>query len=356
MKKYGGDTTRVNEEMNRPVRMRALALKNEKFVEIDTTMSPMDSIRYYKYFLHASFIVTDPHTAQVKAWVGDVNYKHFKKDRALNQKRTGGRILSSVLYTAAFSKGYTPCTMVEEGNPYGIKREDEFKMALYVDFCYSFGYDPMIKYTLRQKLKKEFISQTAIKLGIENADTNETFIEQTKVSLYELMAMYSTYQKQGIYAKPIFITRIEDKNGNLIEAFTPRPKQVLNKEVAFDILRMMVKTTHSGGMAVGIHGYGKGENNVGWHNEIAAYPGTTLNNTDAWFVGLTNNLAGAVWAGGDTQATRFRTIVYGQGAVLALPIWGKFFEKIYADPILRNKYPKESFHVPEGKKLGIDCE
>jgi penicillin-binding protein 1A len=121
------------------------------------------------------------------------------------------------------------------------------------------------------------------------------------------------------------------------------------------MLDMMQGTTQSGGTAVYIHGYGKGENNVGWHNEVAAKTGTTQNNSDAWFMGVVSNLAAGVWVGGDTRATRFESIGDGQGAVLALPVWGKFFEKLYADPELRVKYPKGAFDRPDDLTIELNC-
>lgn len=358
-KHYGNNKRKIEEVMNTPIPMRVYSMKGE----IDTVMSPMDSIRYYKHFLQAGFMVMEPTTGQVKAWVGGANFKHFQYDHVYQGKRQPGSTFKPILYAAALDNNYTPCYKLQDTR-----------------ICFPDGWCPRnatLSYTgawltLRQglatstntiaaglmaRLGPGLVIEYARNLGIKSPlDTTATLCLGTSdVSIFELLGAYSTFANKGRHIEPNFITRIEDRHGNLIEEFVPEVRVAVSEDLAYQMLHMMMGTTQSGGTAVAIHGYGSGKNNVGWHNEIAAKTGTTQNNSDAWFMGMTQNLAGGVWVGGDTRATRFRTIVLGQGAVLALPIWGKFFAKLYADPDLRKRYPKGAFDRPEELSIELNC-
>ena len=364
-KVYGKNTEKIYQEMNKPVKMRVYKyIKNSGFTEVDTTMSPMDSIRHYKHFLQAGFMAMEPGTGHVKAWVGGTNFKHFQYDHVYQGKRQPGSTFKAILYTAALDNGYSPCFKLLDGpvrfaggwTPRNANLSySGAMMSLKTGLATSTN---SIAAGLIKTLKPTTVIDYARTLGITSPiDTTATICLGTSdVSVFELLGAYCTFPNRGNHVEPMFISRIEDRHGNLIQEFIPEVRTAISEDVAYQMLHMMMGTTKPGGTALAIHGYGTNrENNVGWHNEIAAKTGTTQNNSDAWFMGVTRNLGAGVWVGGDTRATRFTTIAWGQGAVLALPVWGKFFAKIYADPELRKKYPKGAFDRPDELSVELDC-
>ena len=359
---YGKDSVKIYQEMNKPVKMRVLTLKQGNYAEIDTVMSPLDSIRHYKHFLQAGFIVMEPGTGEVKCWVGNVSYNHFPYDRVRASKRQAGSMHHSLLYATAIDNGYTPCFKIKVEYP-SYFDEDKRKRLDYQNPLIPLktavmGYDMDVYWRARRTLEKYFSNEVIKEYGelleLDIQDTSSLGLNE--VSLMKLLTSYCTYANRGIYSTPRMVTHIEDRHGNMIEDFETEGQTVLSDEVAYVVLDMLMNNTKSGGTSVSIHGYGTNrDNNVGWHNEIAAYSGTTQSNSDTWFIGMTQNLAGGVWVGGDTRATRFKTSAFAQGSVLALPIWGTFFQKIYADSELRAKYPKSMFERPEEISVELDC-
>jgi len=362
-KKYNGDKTKIMENMNTPTKMRVYSMKGDRVGERDTTMTPMDSIRYYKHFLQAGFMVMEPQTGFIKAWVGGNNFKHFQYDHVFQSKRQPGSTFKPILYAAALDQGYTPCYKLQDTQvcfpgPWCPRNANLGYSGAWLTLKQGLATSTnSIAAGLMKKLGPRIVIEYARDLGITSPiDTTATICLGTSdVSVFELLGAYSTFANQGNHTEPTFITRIEDRYGNVIKEFVPKVRRAISEELAYQMLDMMQGTTQSGGTAVYIHGYGKGENNVGWHNEVAAKTGTTQNNSDAWFMGVVPNLAAGVWVGGDTRATRFESIGDGQGAVLALPVWGKFFEKLYADPELRVKYPKGAFDRPDDLTIELNC-
>lgn len=363
-KVYGNDRDKIYAEMNKPVPMRIYYMKGNDIGEKDTTMSPMDSIRYYKHFLQAGFMVMEPQSGHVKAWVGGTNFKHFQYDHVHQGRRQPGSTFKAILYAAALDNGYTPCYQlldgpVRFGDGWTPRNANLAYSGAMLTLRQGIGTSTnSIAAGLMKALGPELVIDYARELGITSPiDTTATICLGTSdVSVYELLGSYCTFANKGRHVRPLFISRIEDRHGNLIEEFIPEVTQAISEELAYSMLHMLQATTESGGTATALHGYGYNRDvNVGWHNEIAAKTGTTQNNSDAWFMGVTRNLAGGVWVGGDTRATRFRTIVLGQGAVLALPVWGKFFEMVYADPELRKRYPKGAFDKPDDLSIELNC-
>ncbi|MEO1652416.1 MAG: penicillin-binding transpeptidase domain-containing protein, partial [Bacteroidota bacterium] len=361
---YGDNERKILAEMNKKVPMRIYAWTKNKFVEKDTVMTPLDSIRYYKYFLQAGFSVMEPKTGHIKAWVGGNNFKHFQYDHVIQGRRQPGSTFKAILYAAALDNGFTPCYKLQDvavrfGDGWTPRNANLVYSGAWMSLKTGLATSTnSIAAGLMKSLGPEMVIDYARELGIKSPiDTTATICLGTSdVTVAELLGAYCTFANQGNHIEPMFITRIEDRHGNLVQEFVPKVRKAISEDLAYQMLHMMQGTTKSGGTAVAIHGYGgNGENNVGWHNEIAAKTGTTQNNSDAWFMGVTPSLAAGVWVGGDTRANRFTTISLGQGGVLALPVWGKFFAKLYADPELRKKYPKGAFARPEELSVELDC-
>lgn len=350
--------------MKTPQRMRVIAYKKGQFYEKDTVMTPMDSIGYYKHFLQAGFAVMEPQTGQVKAWVGGTNFKHFQYDHVQQGKRQPGSTFKPIIYAAALDNGYTPCTQVVDAPvvfPGGWTPKNASLGWTGANMTLRQGIgtstNSIVAYLIRHMGTLNAI-QYAKDLGIKSPmDTTATIcLGTSSVNILELLGVYSTFANKGKHTEPIFLTKIEDRYGNTIHEFVPKVTQAISEELAYQMTYMLMASAESGGTSTAIHGYGTShEDNVGWHNEVACKTGTTQYNADAWFMGYTQHLAAGVWVGGDTWATRFETIVWGQGAVLALPVWARFFQKVYADPELKKKYPKGAFDKPEEIEVELDC-
>ncbi len=359
VERFGNDKKKIEDIMNTPTRMRVYTMKGEK----DTTMTPMDSIRHYKRFLQAGFMSVEPQTGHVKAWVGGANYKHFKYDHVYLGKRQPGSTFKPIIYAAALDNGYTPCSQVRDepvtiGNWTPVNSSGGFSgayMTLRTGIATSTNsiVTRLIK-TMGTKLSIEYARELGIKSPLDS--TSATICLGTSdVNIFELLSVYATFANRGKHIDPMFITRIEDRNGNVIKDFTPVITQAISEDLAYQMTFMLMGSTQDpGGTSTTVANYGGGESLMK-NNEIAAKTGTTQYNADAWFMGYTQNLASGVWVGGDTWVTRFESIAYGQGAVMALPIWAKFYEKIYADPELSRRYPKTTFEKPEEISVELNC-
>jgi penicillin-binding protein 1A len=347
--------------MRKPTRMRVYAYKHGNFYEKDTTMSPLDSIGYYKHFLQSGFMAMEPQSGHIKAWVGGINFKHFKYDHVFQGKRQPGSTFKPIIYAMALDNSYTPCTQIIDqpvvfGGGWTPRNAN-----------LAWSYSPMSLRagiaTSTNSIVAQLIKNLGTKMAIEYSrdlgitsplDSSATIcLGTSSVNIYELLGVYSTFANKGKHTEPVFITRIEDRYGNLIHEFVPKVNQAISEEVAYQMTYMMRGSCD--GSVPGATSVALGQYGIGNNNEIACKTGTTQWNADAWFMGYTRNLAAGVWVGGDTWATRFETIVWGQGAVLALPVWGRFFQKIYNDPELSKRYPKGAFEKPEEMSVELDC-
>jgi penicillin-binding protein 1A len=358
---YGNDKERINKVMNTPVKMRIYTLKGDK----DTTMTPMDSIRYYKHFLQAGFMVMEPQTGYIRAWVGGQDFKHFKYDHVYLGKRQPGSTFKPIIYAMALDHGYTACSQIKDepvtfqggwtpknsnGGWTGAMMTLRQGIAtstnsIVARLIYNLGTKATIKFARDLGIESPLDESATICLGTSD------------VSILELTSVYATFANRGRRATPLFVSRIEDREGNTIADFYPTTKQVVSEDLAYQMNYMMMGSlSEPGGTSVALNNYtsSNGEPIVKG-NEIAAKTGTTQLNADAWFMGYTRNLAAGVWVGGDTKHTRFLDIGNGQGAVLALPLWGRFFSKLYSDPELKQRYPKGSFEKPEDIEVELDC-
>ncbi|GAB4253409.1 MAG: transglycosylase domain-containing protein [Ekhidna sp.] len=331
--------------------------------EIDTVFSSYDSLNYYKRFLQAGFMAMDPRTGYIKAWVGGINHKYFKYDHVMQSKRQPGSTFKPIVYTAAIDNGYSPCfPVVDAPVSFSLPGQDP---PTWVPQNSNGRFTGEVM-TIREAMSKSVNSITAFmmnrigpstvvdyakRLGIEShldAVPSLCLGAGGDVSIYEMVGAYSTFVNKGTYTKPFFISRIEDKNGNVIQQFVPDEKEAINEETAYLMLHMLKGTVEIGTGRILDPALKQG-------NEIGAKTGTTQNASDGWFMGVTKDLVAGAWVGGDDRSIRFRNWAMGQGARTALPIVEKFMLKVYGDETLG--YEKGYFEKPSKPlQTVIDCD
>lgn len=356
-KKYGVDSDSINIILNQPKKMKIFTWRGE----VDTVLSPMDSLKYYKKFLQAGFMAMDPHTGHIKAWVGGINYKYFKYDHVKQGKNQPGSTFKPIVYATAIENGYYPCyEVIDERRTYetggipstwspensNMKFTGE-KMTIRKGMAQSKN---SVTAKIMSLIGPENVIAKARSLGIESdlAPVLSLALGVSDVSVYELVGAYSAFVNSGIWTKPFYITRIEDKNGEILQKFVPQQKQALSPEDAYLMLHMLKGTLEEeGGTARKLdYQYNLLRNG----NEIGAKTGTTQNYSDGWFMGVTENLVAGVWVGGDDRAVHFPSIRYGQGGYMALPIWARFMTEVYNDDSLG--YEMQPFKRPR-KPLSV---
>ena len=349
---------KIIEIFHKPVPMRVYSLRGD----IDTILSPYDSIKYYKSFLQTGFMAMEPQTGYVKAWVGGINHKYFKYDHVKVSKRQVGSTFKPFVYALAIQEGLSPCHQVPnirtcinmpDGKDWCPDNSDGLKgtgqmitlrraLALSVNYVTAwimkqYGPHAVVNLVKRLGVTSQIPEVPSICLG--TAD----------ISVFEMVAANSTFANKGTYIQPTFITRIEDKNGKVLEEFIPNSNEVFSEEKAYTIIQLMR----------GVVQEGTGSRLRGakykLNNQIAGKTGTTQHNADGWFIGLTPELAAGCWVGGEDRSIHFNSITEGQGASMALPIWGKFFVKVYADKTI--KLSKTDFTKPKNldPNLEMDC-
>ena len=347
--------------------------------EIDTVMSPIDSIRHYKHFLRSGMMSMDPQTGHVKAWVGGINYKHFQFDHVYQGKRQIGSTFKPFVYASAIDQlKLSPC----DSFPDGFYCVEARKFGAHEAWCPKNSGD---RYTGMRTLKNALansvntisarlidkvgpgpISKLAADLGISSKIPNVPSIAlgTADLSVYEMVAAYGAFANQGIYVKPVMVTRIEDKNGTVLFEATPETRDVLSAESAYVTVKLLEGVTESGS-GIRLRHRGAEENNPYFGTVVTGYPyefqnpiagktGTTQNQSDGWFIGMVPNLVTGVWVGGEDRATHFNSIAYGQGATMALPIWALYMKKLYEDPLLEVSI--DSFPAPKKVSIPLDCE
>ena len=343
--------------------------------EIDTLMTPYDSIRYYKFILQAGILSTDPTTGHVKAWVGGINYKHFQYDHVKQGKRQVGSTFKPFVYATAINQlGLSPCdefpntpytipagkyhldedwTPRNSGDDYGGLRSLKNALANSIN---------VISANLIDQTTPENVVRMAKNLGVETdiPVVPSVALGTVDLSLYEMLGALNTFANKGMYVKPMMILRIEDKNGTILEEFTPETKEVLSESIAYTTINLMEGVTRYGsGVRLRTSG-GKYPDNVAtgypyqFDNPIAGKTGTTQNQSDGWFIGLVPNLSTGVWVGAEDRSVHFVDLNRGQGASMALPIWALYMKRNYADEDLN--ISKEEFERPENLTINIDCE
>ena len=340
--------------------------------EIDTILSPRDSIKYNKFFIHSGMMSMDPTTGHVKAYVGGINYKHFKYDHVKIGKRQVGSTFKPFLYALAMQEGYSPCyevsnvPVVFDKKRWGLAKDwvprnsgDEFdEMSLTLKFGLANSINTVTAYIMKQ-FGPHAVVDLAKKIGIQSKilAVPSLCLGTFDLSVYEMVGAYSTFVNKGVWIEPIFITRIEDKNGVILEEFTPKTQEAMSKETADLMVRMLQ------GVVDGVYspaaGVTKGTGvrlrfKYGFKNEMGGKTGTTQNQSDGYFMGITPNLVTGVWSGCEDRAAHFRTIHYGQGANMALPVFAEYMQRVYADTLESGIYPID-FDIPKAVDLRLDC-
>ena len=344
--------------------------------DIDTVMTPMDSIRYYKHFYQAGMMSVEPQTGFVKAWVGGIDYKHFKYDHVKQGKRQVGSTFKPFVYaTAIKQKHYSPCftvpnvhTCIEKGK-FGLLQDwcpsnsdGEYGGALTLKYALANSVNTVTTYLMKQ-VGPEPVTRLIKEMGVKSEIDIQPSIALGTVdlSVYEMAGSYTTFANKGVYTQPIMITRIEDRNGVVLEEFTPETNEVMSEEDAYIILDLMKGVTQGGTGTRLRSKWGSYPNDVvtgfpwAFENPIAGKTGTTQNNSDGWFMGVVPNLITAVWGGCEDRAAHFGSITYGQGATVSLPVWALYMQKCYADKNLN--VSKSDFEKPvEPISVELNCK
>ena len=367
----------IRTSFKKPIPMKIFSWISENN-EIDTIMTPLDSMRYYKTFLRTGMMSMEPQTGHVKAWVGGVNYKHFQYDMVKQGKRQVGSTFKPFVYAAAidqlhlspcdtFPKSQITIEALKHGNmkPWAPKNSggnyggfETLKSALAnsrntitARLMNEIGPQPVINLAHSLGVQQKIPAVPSIALGTPD------------LSVYEMVAAYSSFANQGVYTKPVMVTHIEDKSGTILYQFSPETKDVLSKEVAYVTVKLMEGVTQFGSGQRLRHSAAK--NQLVYKEIITGYPyefknpiagktGTTQNQSDGWFMGMVPNLVTGVWVGGEDRATHFKSITYGQGASMALPIWANFMRSCYELEDLN--ISEEEFLAPEELTIEVDCE
>ena len=347
--------------------------------EIDTIMTPRDSMLYYKKFLRSGLLSIEPQTGNVKAWVGGINHKHFKFDHAKQGTRQVGSTFKPFLYATAIDQlKYSPCDTISdsyycipEGRHGNLKdwcpknANGKYKGMISLKSALANSINT-VSAKLIDKVGPKNVVQMAHNLGIKSdiPEFPSICLGTPELSLFEMVNSYSTLANMGQYIKPTIISRIEDKNGTVLYQNVPETKDVLSEESAYVTVKVMEGVTKYGsgarlrtGKNTWSNAYRKGiitGHPYEFKNDIAGKTGTTQNNSDGWFMGMVPNLVTGVWVGADDRAVHFRTTEYGQGATMALPIWAQYMKSCYTNKELN--ISQESFKEPENLSIEVDCK
>jgi penicillin-binding protein 1A len=349
--RFNGNTDSIEKYLNLPRKVKVFDYdKGER----DTTLSTMDSIRYMNHFLHCSFVAMEPNTGDVKAWVGDINFKFWQYDKVAQSKRQPGSTFKLFVYTAAFMHGKGPCDKASDHYvKWDYTENGKTKSWIPRNANGTFlGYEMTLKHafarsinTVAVQLAQEVGIPEVIKyahlLGIKTPLENQpsTCLGASDVSLLELVNSYATVVNEGVYHDPILVTRIEDKNGKVIYQNQSVKKRVIPYETAWLMTEMLKGgMTEPGGTSQALWGWDL----FRYNTDFGGKTGTSSNHSDAWFVGVSKNLIGGSWVGGDHRSVHFRTGELGQGSRTALPVFGYFMEKVLKDDHFkqyRGKFP-----------------
>ena len=348
-----------------PAKMKIFTYDGEK----DTIMTPKDSIIYYKHFLQTGMMAMEPRTGHIKAWVGGVNYKYFQYDHVGQGARQVGSTFKPFVYATVIEQlQMSPCDSIIDSyftmpkGRWGIdadwspKNSDgNYRGTITLQKALANSVNT-VSAKLIDRVGPQAVVDMAKELGITSKIPVQPSIAlgAVDITVEEMVGAMSTFANQGVYVKPSFIIKIEDKNGVVLDQPIPVTKDVVNKDVAFAVVKLMEGVTQSGtGSRLKWGGAGFRNYDYSFGNPIAGKTGTSQNNSDGWFIGMVPNLATGIWVGNEDRAAHFKSTHYGQGATMALPIWGIFMKKCYADSDL--DVSKDPFERPDDLKIKVDC-
>ncbi len=356
MRRADIDADSIRKVFNTPVPMRLFSYAGP----IDTIMTPMDSIKYYKFFVRSSFMAMDPHSGAVRAYVGGPNYNYIKYDGVTMQKRQVGSTIKPFLYTLAMQSGYSPCYEVDN-IPYSFNVGDSVytprssgppeyhgkKVTLRWGLAQSENY---ISAWLMKQFSPNALAEIMHRMGIRSYidPVVSQFLGTSDISLEEMVGAYGTFANKGVYTKPFYVTRIEDRNGNVLARFSPTIEEVLSEEQAYlmtNLLEGVVRT----GSGIRLRSTYKLMNSIGGKT------GTTQRHSDGWFMGITPGLVAGVWSGWEDRDIHFEDLRTGQGANMAIPVFAEFLLRVYADSTF-SYMVDEKFEAPPGFNMELDCD
>ncbi|GGW38621.1 penicillin-binding protein 1A [Arenibacter certesii] len=378
MKANGKSEKEIRASFDKPTEMTVFDWNSET-QDKDTIMTPMDSIRYYKSFLRAAMMSMEPQTGHVKAWVGGLNYKHFQYDNVYQGARQVGSTFKPFVYAAAIDQlRLSPCDGLydnqycieanKHGNPdpWCPKNADGKYSGNLITLKHALANSVnTITAQLIDRVGPEAVIEITKNLGITGdiPAVPSIALGSADLNVYEMVGAYGAFANQGVYVKPVMVTRIEDKNGTVLFEYVPETKDVLSKDVAYAMVDLMSGVTQGGSgtrlRTKGAEKWNKVYEEIitgypyGFTNPIAGKTGTTQNQSDGWFMGMVPNLVTGVWVGGEDRATHFRSLAYGQGASMALPIWGLYMQKNYKNKELG--VSDGNFEKPENSSINVDC-
>ncbi|MGB6268966.1 MAG: transglycosylase domain-containing protein [Olleya sp.] len=380
LKKQGKSDKEIKASFYKPTKMAVFKWDKEgRPSEVDTIMKPIDSMRYYKHFLHPGMMSMDPQTGHVKAWVGGMNYRSFKYDMVKQGKRQVGSTFKPFVYATAINQLHmSPCDKLPrapitiEANKYGNpepwspkNNDGDYSGELNLKQALANSVNT-ITARLMDKVGPQPVAELAKNLGItsEIPLVPSIALGTPDISVYEMVGAYAAFANKGVYTKPVMVTTIVDKNDTVLYQFVPETKDVLSEETAYVTVKLMQGVVESGSGSR-LKTVGRDKWDASYREVVTGYPyeltnpiagktGTTQNQSDGWFMGMVPNLVTGVWVGAEDRATHFSRTKYGQGAAMALPIWGMFMKSCYEDETL--DVSKSDFKRPSSLTIAVDCE
>jgi penicillin-binding protein 1A len=359
-KTSGKSWDEIKRIFDHPVEMSVFSYKGDR----DTIMSPMDSLKYYLSIFRSSFMSMEIATGHVKAYVGGPDYRHFMYDMVKGGKRQVGSTVKPFLYTLAMQNGMSPCSKVPnvkqqfilpdgtiwEAKNSGTTKFDDKMVTLKWGLAHSVN---QVSAWVMKQFNPQSVVDIMKKMGVYSPidPVPSMFLGTSDVTLYEMVGAYGTFANKGVFTQPIFVTSIEDRHGNVISTFRSEKHDAIDEQTAYLMIELMrgVVDAGSGGRLRWNPVYG------GFKGQIAAKTGTTQNHSDGWFIGVTPQLVNGSWTGGELRSIHFEDMQSGQGASMALPIWGYYMRKVYADRSLPYRDNVE-FERPANFSVNINCD
>ncbi len=358
LKREGASDSEIEQNFKTKTKMRVFSWNSKGY--IDTIMSPNDSIRYYKSFLRASFVAMEPHTGYVKAYIGGPNYRFFKYDNARQGKRQVGSTIKPFLYTLAMQEGFSPCDKVvnvpqtfivgdSTWTPNSTDKEEWIGKTVTLKWGLTKSSNNISAYLIKQLGPKAMVEMCR-KLGITSylGEYPSLCLGPADITLLEMVGAYNTYPSRGVHIEPMFVTKIEDNEGNVLGNFTARKKESISESTAYLMVNLLQGVVNEGTAG-----------RLRWkykiEGQLAGKTGTTNDQSDGWFIGFTPKLTAGIWVGAEDRQVHFESLALGGGSNMALPIWGIFMQKVMQDSSI-GFLPEDSFVAPPGMILNLNCD